>query len=428
MGTQYRHRVRALALAAAAAVTLTTSSALAGRDAHESTLGTTSNPVISWDLQAQTAIWDFANQQPWVQGRSFAMVHGAIYDAVNAIAGTPYQPYLVAPRARGWESLDAAVATAAYHVLAALFPEQAERLRAQYDAALAEVPEGTAKRGGIAIGSEAAAAMIAARQDDGAFGSQTWVVGTQPGQWRPTPPFFGSDGAWIAYLKPFLIPSASLFRTSGPPALTSRAYAEDLNEVQLLGSASSTVRTPDQTDAAIWWHDRRLTEWDIKRQVATSQRLSTLEAARMFAMVNFAQVDTAIVCFTEKETWNFWRPVTAIQLADTDGNPATAADPAWTPLLVTPPFPEYTSGHSCATGASMTMFTIFFRRDDIAFSASSADSGTTRYFSSFSQAIKEVIEARIWGGIHFRSADVQGARIGAAVAAYVARHHFRRLR
>src|SRR4029434_7390068 len=134
----------------------------AGRDAHESTLGTTSNPVISWDLQAQTAIWDFANQQPWVQGRSFAMVHGAIYDAVNAIAGTPYQPYLVAPRARGWESLDAAVATAPSHVLAALFPEQAERLRAQYDAALAEVPEGTAKRGGIAIGSAAAGAMIRA--------------------------------------------------------------------------------------------------------------------------------------------------------------------------------------------------------------------------------------------------------------------------
>ena len=303
MGTQYRHRVRALALAAAAAVTLTTSSALAGRDAPESALGTTSNPVISWDLQAQTAIWDYAEQQPWEQSHSFAMVHGAIYDAVNAIAGTPYQPYLGAPHASGVESLEAAVATAAYHVLRALFPEQATRLRAQYGDALAALPEDRSTQGGIAVGSQAAAAMLEARQDDGAFGSETWTVGTLPGQWRPTPPFFGFGGAWVGQVKPFTIPDPALFRTSGPPALPSGAYADDLNEVQLLGAASSPVRTPDQTDAALWWHDRRLVEWQIKRQVATSQRLDIVEAARMFAMVNFAQVDTAMTCFQEGSCW-----------------------------------------------------------------------------------------------------------------------------
>jgi len=139
----------------------------------------------------------------------------------------------------------------------------------------------------------------------------------------------------------------------------------------------------------------------------------------MFAMVDLAQADAAIVCFTEKATWSFWRPVTAVQLADTDGNPATTGDPAWMPLLITPPFPDYTSGHTCASGASMTMFRTFFHRDDIAFSAFSEASGTTRHFTSFSQALTEVINARVWGGIHFRSADIDGARIGAQVAGFV---------
>jgi hypothetical protein len=140
------------------------------------------NPVVVWDINAQTAIWDVAGQQPNAQVRSFAMVSGAVYDAVNAIAGVPYRPYLVAPRAAGTESTEAAVATAAHQVLAALFPEQGERLRAQYEQYLAAIPDGRAKRAGIAVGSRAAAAMVAARQDDGAFGSQQWTVGDQPGQ------------------------------------------------------------------------------------------------------------------------------------------------------------------------------------------------------------------------------------------------------
>jgi hypothetical protein len=388
---------------------------------------TSTNSVIAWDAIAQTAIWDVAQQQPQVQARSFAIVHGAIYDAVNAIAGTPYQPYLVAPAARGTESMDAAVAAAAYQTLVFLFPAQQSSLRAQYDQSLAAIPDGAAKRGGIAIGGRAAAAMIAARQNDGAFGPQTWVVGTEPGQWRPTPPTFASDGAWVGHVKPFMIPSASMFRTAGPPALTSSAYADDINEVKLVGAVNSTVRTPDQTDAAKWWHDRRLTEWEIKRQVATNQHLNTLQAARMFAMVDLTEADAIIACFNEKEAWLRWRPVTAIQLADTDGNPATAADPNWMPLLVTPPHPDYTSGHTCSTAATMGTLIYFFHRDNIPFSAYSAFSGSTRCFGSFSQALAEVIEARIWGGIHTRSADVEGAKIGNGVTAYMIGHFFRPL-
>ncbi|MFK3979596.1 phosphatase PAP2 family protein [Micromonospora sp. NPDC050397] len=425
MTTQGGMARRVLGATLAATLTVGAAVALDPPTASAARVPTTENAVIVWDRNAQTAIWDVAGQQPQVQARSFAMVHGAVYDAVNAIAGTPYQPYLTAPPANGTESTGAAVATAAHLVLDALFPEQRARLRTQYDESLAAIPDSSAKRRGITVGARAAAAMIAARRDDGAFGDQTWRVGSQPGQWRPTPPTFTDTGAWVGYLKPFLIPSASMFRTSGPPALTSDRYARDLNEVKTIGSATSTVRTLDQTQAAIWWHDRHLGEWEIKRQLATTQRLNPLQSARMFAMVDLAEADATTACYNEKARWNFWRPVTAVQLADTDGNPATVADPTWTPLLVTPPHPDFTSGHTCFTAASMSALAYFFGRDDIPFSAHSADSGTTRSFRGFSHAIEEVIGARIWGGIHTRTADVQGARIGAQVTAYVVRNHFR---
>ncbi|MBB5076982.1 vanadium-dependent haloperoxidase [Nonomuraea endophytica] len=383
------------------------------------------NAIIVWDKNAETAIWEIARQQPQVQARSFAMVHGAVYDAVNAIAGRPYQPYLRAPRADGSESTEAAVATAAFHVLRSLFPAQRERLQTQYDESLATIPDSTAKQRGITVGGQAAATMIAARENDGAFGDQTWPVGTKPGQWRPTPPVPTTEGAWVAYLKPFMLARASMFRTAGPPSLTSHRYARDFNEVKTVGSATSTVRTLDQTQAAIWWHDRHLAEWEIKRQLATTQRLNPLQTARMFAMVDLAEADATTACYNEKAAWNFWRPITAIRLADTDGNPRTKADPGWTPLLVTPPHPDYTSGHTCFTGASMSALAHFFGRDDISFSGYSNDSGTTRHFRSFSQALEEVINARIWGGIHTRTADIEGAKIGKQVTAYMVKHYFK---
>ncbi|MFY1652555.1 vanadium-dependent haloperoxidase [Solwaraspora sp. WMMB762] len=415
--------------AAAAVLALVAPVAVGSPAAAASTPGVPLNAVVVWDANAQTAIWDIAGQQPaQVSGRSFAMVSGAVYDAVNAIAGTPYQPYLVAPRSRGFESTDAAVGAAAHRVLQTLFPAQQQRLQAQYEQWLGRIPDGRAKRGGIAIGEQTAAAMIVARHDDGAFGDQLWTVGTGPGQWRPTPPGFGNAGAWFADLKPFLIPDPAAFRTAGPPALTSRAYARDVNEIQRIGAATSTVRTADQTEAARWWHDRRSPSWEIKRQIATSQRLDVLQTARLFAMVDITGTDAAVACNDDRDNWSFWRPITAIQLADTDGNPHTTVDPDWTPLLVTPPQPDHPSGNTCGTGARMAANRLFFGTDRIPFSAYSVDTGTRRHFHSFSQATAEVVEARIWGGIHFRSADVNGARLGEAVAEYIARHHFQPLR
>ncbi|GIE92006.1 vanadium-dependent haloperoxidase [Actinoplanes regularis] len=388
----------------------------------------TTNMVITWAVHSQTAAYEVARQAPYINGRTFAMVQGAVYDAANAVSGTPYKPYLISPPSHRGDSLDAAVATAAYRVLLSLFPQQAATLGAQYEQSLAPIRDGRSKRGGIAVGEAAAAAMIAARENDGATRQASWTVGTEPGQWRPTPPAFAQDGAQVADIKPFVIPRGDLFGTAGPPALNSAAYARDLNEVKALGSVGSTMRTQDQTEAAIWWHDRRQTEWEIKRQLAQTQRLSPLQTARMFAMTDVTRADSTIACFNQKRTWSFWRPVTAVQLADTDGNPATAADPAWMPLLITPPFPDYTSGHSCSTATIMTALRRFFGRDDIPFSAYSTDSGTTRHFGSFSQALAEVVEARIWGGVHFRTADVQGTRLGEQVARYVLAREFGRNR
>lgn len=421
-----RRRSRGLAVVAAFALMVPVAGGPTATSASASgTSGAAVNAVIVWDANAQTAIWDVAGQQPAnVSGRSFAIVSGAVYDAVNAIAGTPYQPLLDAPRARGFESVDAAVATAAHDVLVALFPEQQERLRVQYEEYLAAIADGRSKRGGIAVGAQAAAAMIADRQDDGAFGDQLWTVGTEPGQWRPTPPGFANSGAWFAYLKPFLIPDPAMFRTPGPPALTSRVYARDVNEIQRIGSATSTVRTADESEAAIWWHDRTSPSWEIKRQLATTQRLNALQTARLFAMADIATTDASVACNDDRERWGFWRPITAIREADTDGNPRTTADPDWTPLLVTPPQPDYPSGNTCGTGARMAAYALFFGTDRIPFSGYSADTGTRRHFRSFSQATAEVVEARIWGGIHFRTATVNGAELGEAVATHIARHHF----
>ncbi|MQA98329.1 MAG: phosphatase PAP2 family protein [Streptosporangiales bacterium] len=205
-----------------------------------------------------------------------------------------------------------------------------------------------------------------------------------------------------------------------------RAYARGLNEIKTLGPATGSTRTRDQTEAAIWWDDPRLVEWPIKRRLATTHRLGDLGSARMFAMVDVAAADALISCYKEKKRWRFWRPVTAIPLADTDGNPATVADPDWTPLRITAPSAEYPSGHACFTSATMAGLRKFFGRDDLSISAFSADSGTTRRYDSLSEANTELIEARIWAGVHYRFAAEDGNPLGAAAAREVLGNAFGR--
>jgi hypothetical protein len=420
---------RAAAAAAVALATVVASAAPARADT-----------VTDWNAYASTAIVATAGQPPPVAVLSFAMVQGAVYDAVNAI-DRGHRSYLPEPAAARSDSEDAAAATAAYRVLVKLFPLQQPTLTALYDASLAAVsdtPPG-AKAGGIAAGEAAAAAMLAARQNDGRFGPFTPVIGTTPGVWRPTPPLFASDPSpWVGNVRPFVVPRVEMLRTDGPNPLTSRAYAKDFNEVKAIGALHSTTRTPDQTDAAIFWQDHAFALWNrVFRTLAAQHHLAAADSARLLAATNLAAADAAIGCWNNKYHYNSWRPITAIREADSDGNRATIADPGWTPLfdpatpvaagqlpLVTPPFPENPSGHNCAAGSILRTLRYFFGTDHIGFTASSNKSGTTRTFHRLSDALQENINARVWAGIHFRTADLQGARLGKTVARYLHKHYF----
>jgi len=390
--------------------------------------------VTDWNAIATNSIASVAGQPPHPASISFAIVQGAVYDAVNAIDGG-YSPLISRPQANPWDSEDAAAATAAFRTLVALFPAQQPALQPLYDASLAGVPGGPMKAGGIAAGEAAAAAMLAARANDGRGGPSVIVIGSTPGAWRPAPPSFALDPAsWVGNVTPFVVPSAEMLRTRGPNRLDSVAYARDFNEVKSVGSLTSTTRTADQTDAAIFWQAHGFALWNsVFRGLVASQGLGIVESARLLAMGDVAAADAAIGCWNDKYYWNFWRPITAIREAATDGNPATEADPSWLPLfdpstpvgvppaLTTPGFPDHPSGHACGSGAIVHTLQRFFRTDRIAFSLFSPKSGTTRHFDSFSAALDEVIDARVWAGIHFRTADEQGAALGKEVSRFVVR-------
>jgi hypothetical protein len=416
------------------------------------------NAAIEWNAIASTAVMSTAGQPPQAAGLSLAMVQGAVYDAVNAIDGG-YQPYLFAPPAEPGDSKEAAAATAAFRVLvgfqaderdpplAGLFPGQRSILQPLYDASLAGVPDGTAKTNGIAVGEATAVAMLTARAGDGRFGSFQFTEGFDPGEWRLAPPqgpsgIVAHDPApWVGFVRPFLVPDVEMLRSDGPNPVTSAAYARDFNEVKELGSLTSTTRTADQTAGAIFWQDNGAAIWNrVYRSLATSRGLDIVDSARLFAMTNLAGADALIGCWNDKAYWSYWRPITAIREAANDGNRATEPDPNWVPLfdpsvpvsgppLVTPGFPDHPSGHTCFSGAIVRALHAFFGTDRIRFTAVSNKCSPApcpdRRFDRFSDAIKEIIDARVWAGIHFRTADVQGSVLGRKVVHYMTKHYFR---
>jgi len=402
--------------------------------------------VTDWNLIASTAIVTNAGQPPHVSVLSFAMVQGAVYDAVNAI-DRGHQPYLVQPPSNQTDSKEAATAAAAFRVLVGfadlpgLFPSQQPTLQPIYDAYIASLPDNPpgSRAAGIVIGEATARAMLTARLNDGRGGPAPTLYPPAPGIWRPTPPNYAHDPApWVGNVRPFIVPSAEMLRTDGPNALASAEYAEDFNEIKEIGSLYSTTRTMDQTDAAIFWQDNNPPAlWNrVSRALAASQNLDIVENARLFAMEDLAAADALIGCWNDKYYWQFWRPITAIREADTDGNPDTEPDPNWLPLfdpstpvcnpppLVTPPFPDHPAGHACVSSAIVHTLQNFFGTDKIGFSAFSNKSCTTRSFERLSDALKEIIDARVWGGIHFRTADTQGAVLGKKVAHYLEKHYF----
>ena len=402
--------------------------------------------VSDWNVIAQ-GVTGTLRPTAHGQARGIAMVQGAVYDAVNAI-DRGYQPYLLdldGVAAQPWGSQDAAAATAAHDVLVALAPAQQGMLDAQYAATLAGIPDGLIENEGIRVGQAAATAMLDAREDDGFLAPFDFslVIGPDPGDWRPVTPTALDPDAWVGYMKPFLIESPSQFRSERPNALTSAAYAEEFAEVKELGALNSATRTADQTTTAIFWQTAPISLWSrMARDLATEHGLGDAELARLLATTFLAGADGAISCWNDKYHWNFWRPITAIREAGADDNPATAPDPAWLPLfdpsvpvsgpaLVTPGFPDHPSGHGCVSGAIVHALKAFFRTDKVPFTATSNKCAPApcppRSYDRLSRALKEIIDARVWSGIHFRTADVQGAVLGKKVAHQLRKHYFQPL-
>ena len=383
-----RHGARVIGVVSAAAALLALATPARAR----------ADAVTQWNLNATDALINTAGQAPPVSVLHLAMVHGAVYDAVNAIDGG-YQPYLVSPTATPRDSKDAAVATAAYRVLVNIVPAQQPALKALYDSSLAAISDGPAKTGGINVGEATAAAMIAARTNDGRFGPFRFTIGTTPGAWRPTPPQFANDpNAWLKDVKPFLIESSSQFRSEGPQELTSHQYAKEFAEVKSVGSLTSTTRTADQTLAANYWAEHPTRTWSrIFRTLAAQERLSTAESARMFAMLYLTAADALITVWDDKAHCSFWRPLTAIREADTDGNPRTVKDGAWLPLIANPPYPDHPSGHLGLSGSIGETLKDFFGGNKMAWSDTN-NAGLSRSYTHFSQAIDEIVDVRVWSG------------------------------
>ena len=375
------------------------------------------------------------------------MVQGAVYDAVNAITPKHHQPYLLNRRFGNTASDEAAVATAAYLVLKNIvetvpqsitFPTRATvlaSLETQYNASTNAIPASPFKDQGIAAGTAAAEAMIDARKDDGRFGPSQFVPNPNPGYWDPVAPNGTTaldPSPWVGGVEPFLMQSSSQFRSPDPYALASAAYAADLNEVKAIGGdgvVTPSTRTGDQTYIAKWWQSNPMAMWnDVARQLIARNHLDISDAARLLAMENLAAADAAINTWNNKYHFSFWRPFQAIRRAADDGNSATSPDLTWTPLI-SAPYPEYTSGHMGLDGSHTTVLQTFFGNAPAGgFQITSAfvnpGGPATRTFSSFSQAVEEIVEARIWAGLHFRNADVQGLQLGTNVANFAAANYF----
>lgn len=375
-----------------------------------------------------------AGKNAVLQSRIYAMAHAAIHDALNAI-DRRYQPYALDTQADPAASPVAAVAAAAYGVLVNELPAQQMALDTAYASALAAIPDSPAKSGGIAIGQAAATAILALRSADGSAAAQfPYAPGTGPGVWQPTPPALvpAALPGW-GNVTPFTLASGAQFRPD-PPALfdlDSSKYAGDYNEVKNIGDVNSATRTAEQSEVARFWYEDSPPAWNrIARLVSTARGLDLWENGRLFALVNFAMADGYIAGFDTKYTYGFWRPVTAIRAGDTDGNPDTAADPAWSSFLITPPSPDYTSTHSVLGAAAAEALARFFDEDEISFTTTSGVpfAGVTRSFASFSQAAQENADSRVYAGIHFRSACKDGLKQGRKVGRFAFLHSLKPVR
>jgi hypothetical protein len=364
----------------------------------------------------------------------FAYVDVAMYDAVNSI-DRHFKPFALSVHAPHQASKDAAAASAAHDVLTHYFPTQAAIFDAALAASLAAIPDGRSKTDGVNVGKAIAAQWLVLRTGDGLEAAIVYTPGHGPGIWEPVPTYPAPPpntppapvGVWMTQFKPFAMRSADQFLADvrRPLALASAAWARDFNRTKDYGALNSAVRTPEQTEIGLFWTDNAAAQYSRAfRALVASQGLDTAAAARLAAMYSVAASDAGTACMNAKYHYAFWRPYTAIHDADTDGNPATVADPNWVPLAVTPGHPEYPANHGCVTEAIMDAMTAFFDTDEIPYSVTSTVTGTTHSFASFEDVVREVDNARIFGGMHFHHSVKEGNRLGRMAAEYALKTRF----
>jgi len=358
--------------------------------------------------------------------RSLAILHAAIYDAVNAIDGT-HAPYLVSLRAPRGASPEAAAVAAAYSTLVALFPEQRQMLDARLQEAMASIPDRPGKQSGFRLGQEVAQRILDLRRQDGSDAPPLpFTPGTQPGDYQLTPPLFAPPvfTHWSS-VTPFTLLRANQFRPGPPPALASAAYTAAFQETKELGSRDSATRTADQTQSANFWKGKIQNYWnEIAQTAALAHKITLAQNARLFALLNLTLADDVIAFYDAKYAYRVWRPVTAIRAADTDDNPDTHADPNWTPLADTPQDPSYPGAHSVISASGAAILGFFFGSDDFDLTVRSESlPGVERSFTRFSAAAEEAGLSRISAGHHFRFDHIAGRELGSKIASYVS-HNF----
>jgi hypothetical protein len=414
-----------LTLAVAAAVAL--SATVATSSAHQQLPGPPDTYVTDWDAVGNQA-FTAAALSP-VEGHViFGYVAIAVYDSVIAVKGG-YKPFAVGVEAPAGTSAEAAVAAAAHSILVHYLPLQAPSiLDPAYAASLATIPDGQAKTDGVALGAGIANLLIALRAGDGFRAPVTYTAPNPPipGVWLPTAPT-PPVGTYAGLMRPFSLDSADQFRPHGPPALDSKRWAREYNEVKEIGSSTSTTRTAEQTLAARFWAEPPVQQaHGAFRKFVLDHQLDVVGAARFMAMISVTYADALIACWDAKYHYAFWRPITAIRAGDTDGNNATVGDAAWSPLIGTPNHPDYTSGHSCLTPAGGRVIASFLGTQHIDFTIPSLTGLGDRHFADVQDLQDEVGNARIWGGIHYRSAVEDGIVIGKRTMDQVLGHHFQR--
>ena len=388
------------------------------------------NVVTVWNAIASTTIVARGGKASSTASVWFAYTSIAVYDAVNAIH-QQFQPFYFHGRAPEGASEEAAAVAAAHRVLVTYFPSQQAALDSQFTNALSQISAApNAKSAGVAVGEEAAAALIAARAGDGLEANVPYTPGSGPGVWQPTPPKFGPAlTPWLGQMRPFTLTNAFEFLPAGPTPLTSEEWVDDYNQVRVLGDVNSTVRTPEQSEIGLFWTEHTAQQYARAfNYLSQNYSLNVMDSARLMAIVWTGFADAAIGCWNAKFTYNFWRPVTAIRAGG--GNPDLIADPDWTPLGTTPAHPEYPAAHGCVTGAVSRLTRDYFGTrkvhvvvDSLAFS----DGIHTHVFDDTRDWFGEVFRARIYAGFHYQHSLEDGGALGRRVAKQLFRRHFRPL-